>query len=124
MPGESDPSPRPPVSEPALALSDGALRQVETALVELDFCRRQGQLLEQQVSVCSEKASITDSIITHKDVALEKLNAALADKDQILARREAALRAELKVARGSWRTRLLRAARYVAAGVVAGVVLR
>jgi hypothetical protein len=46
------------------------------------------------------------------------------DKDKILAASEEAHRAELKAARGTWRSRCLRAVEIFAAGFIAGVVAR
>jgi histidinol-phosphate/aromatic aminotransferase/cobyric acid decarboxylase-like protein len=50
--------------------------------------------------------------------------AALADKDQVLARSEEAHRAELKAARGTWQTRFSRAVEIFAGGFIAGVLAR
>ena len=107
-----------------LTLTEQGARQVETAFLELDSCRQQAGLLDQQVQNCRDQAKLSAAMIEQQAAALAKLNAALADKDQILARREAQLQAEIKAARGSWRSRLWRAVQYFAAGVVAGVIMR
>ena len=98
-------------SSPALVLSDQGVRKVETAFIELDSCRQQTQVMGQQVSNCEQQSKLNSGIIDQQAGTIVKLNAALADKDQILARSEEAHRAELKAARGTWRSRFFRAAR-------------
>ena len=108
----------------ALMLSDQSVRKLESAFGELDSCRQQSQLLAQQVSNCEQRAKLDSALQEQQAGTISKLNAALADKDQILARSEAAHRAELKTARGSWRSRLLHAVEIFAGGFVAGVLVR
>jgi len=108
----------------ALMLSDQGARKVETALIELDSCRQQAQLMGQQVSNCEQQSKLGFALRDQQASALAKLNAALADKDKILAESEAAHRAELKAARGSFRAHLIRAAEYFAGGFIAGVLVR
>ncbi|MGD0124106.1 MAG: hypothetical protein ABSF46_02015 [Terriglobia bacterium] len=108
----------------ALVLSDQGVRKVESAFLELDSCRQQSQVIAQQVSNCEQQTKL-DSVLEEQQAgAISKLNAALADKDQILARSEAAHRAELKAVRGTWRTRLYHAAEIFAGGFIAGVLVR
>jgi hypothetical protein len=111
-------------SSPALELSDQGARKVETALIELDSCRQQAQVMGQQVSNCEQQAKLGSAIQEQQSGTIAKLNAALADKDQILARSEEAHRAELKAARGTWRARFLRAVEIFAGGFIAGVLVR
>ena len=99
----------------ALVLSDQGVRKVEGAFEDLDSCRQQSQVMSQQVTNCEQRAKLDLTLQQQQAATITKLNAALADKDQILARSEAAHRAELKAARGSWRARL-----YHAAGIFAG----
>jgi septal ring factor EnvC (AmiA/AmiB activator) len=108
----------------ALVLSDPGVRKVETAFIELDSCRQQTQVMEQQVSNCEQQAKLDSTLQQQQSDTISKLKAALADKDQILAQSEQAHRAELKAARGTWRRRLLRAVEIFAGGFIAGVLVR
>ena len=111
-------------SSPALVLSEQGVRKVETAFVELDSCRQQTQVMGQQVSNCEQQSKLNSAIHDQQSGTIAKLNAALADKDQVLARSEEAHRAELKAARGTWRGRFFRAVEYFAGGFIAGVLVR
>ena len=127
--GEKQPAPDtqhlvPNPSSPALALSDQGVRKVEAAFIELDSCRQQTQVLGQQVSNCEHQSKLNSTISNQQSVAIAKLNAVLADKDQILAQSEVAHRAELQAARGTWRSHFLRAVEYFAGGFIAGVLVR
>jgi len=108
----------------ALVLSDQGVRKVETAFIELDSCLQQNQVMGEQVSNCEQQSKLNSAIIDQHSGTIAKLNAALADKDQILARSEEAHRAELRAARGTWRSRFFRAVEYIAGGFIAGVLLR
>jgi len=108
----------------ALVLSDQGVRKVETAFIELDSCRQQSQVIEQQVSNCEQQAKLDSTLQQQQSDTISKLNAALADKDQILAQSEEARRAELKSARGTWRVRFLHALEIFAGGFIAGVLVR
>ena len=105
-------------------LSDQGVRKVESAFVELDSCRQQSQVIAQQVSNCDQRAKLDSALEEQQAGTISKLNAALADKDQILARSEAAHRAELKAVRGTWRTRFCHAVEIFAGGFIAGVLVR
>jgi type III secretory pathway component EscV len=111
-------------SSPALVLSNQGARKVETALIELDSCRQQTQVMGQQVTNCEQQAKLDSAMQEQQSGTIAKLNAALADKDQILARSEEAHRAELKAARGTWRGRFLHAVEIFAGGFIAGVLVR
>jgi hypothetical protein len=111
-------------SSPALVLSDQGARKVETALIELDSCRQQAQVMGQQVSNCEQQAKLDSALEQQQSATISKLNAAVADKDQILARSEDAHRAELKAARGTWGSRFFRAVEIFAGGFIAGVLVR
>jgi hypothetical protein len=111
-------------SSPALVLSDQGVRKVETAFVELDSCRQETQVMGQQVSNCEQQSKLNSAIRDQQSATIAKLNAALADKDQVLAQSEEAHRAELKAARGTWRSRFFRAVEYFAGGFIAGVLVR
>jgi hypothetical protein len=117
--------PNPPSpSSPALVLSDQGVRKVETALIELDSCRHETQVMGQQVSNCEQQSKLNSAISDQQSGTIAKLNAALADKDQILAQSEEEHRAELKAARGTWRSHFFRAVEYFAGGFIAGVLVR
>jgi len=111
-------------STPALVLTDQGARKVETALIELDSCRQQAQVMGQQVANCEQRAKLDSALQQQQSGTIAKLHAALADKDQILARREAAHRAEVKAARGTWRSRFFHAVEIFAGGFIAGVLVR
>jgi len=130
-PGSSDanfetriPDPGSSAPSPILALTDEDARRIETALIQLDSCRQQRDVLDLQGANCRGQLNLSSAVVAEQAAATGKLNSALAAKDQILARREAAHQAALKAARGTWRSRFLRAVQYFAAGVVAGVVIR
>jgi len=108
----------------ALVLSDEGARKVENAFVELDSCRQQSEVIAQQMSNCDQRAKLDSALEEQQAGTISKLNAALADKDQILARSEAAHRAELKAVRGTWRTRLYHTVEVFAGGFIAGVLVR
>ncbi|HYW82262.1 MAG TPA: hypothetical protein VFB30_03340, partial [Spirochaetia bacterium] len=108
----------------ALVLSDQGVRKVESAFAELDSCRQQSQVIAQQASNCDQRAKLDSALEEQQAGTISKLNAALADKDQILARSEAAQRAELKAVRGTWRTRFYHAVEIFAGGFIAGVLVR
>jgi len=108
----------------ALVLSDQGVRKVETAFIELDSCLQQSQVMEQQVSNCEQQAKLDSTLQQQQSDTISKLKAALSDKDQILAQSEEARRAELKAARGTWRTRFLHALEIFAGGFIAGVLVR
>jgi len=108
----------------AMVLSDQGVRKVETALIELDSCRQQTQVMGQQVSNCERQAKLDSNLQQQQSDTISKLNAALADKDQILAQSAEAHRAELKAARGTWRRRFLHAVEIFAGGFIAGELVR
>ncbi len=111
-------------SRVVLGLTESGARAVETAFVERDACRAQSAAQDAEIENCHALEQVHQSAITQQDITVKKLNAALADKDQILARREEAHRAELKLARGTRWGHFLSALKYLAAGVVVGVMLR
>lgn len=111
-------------SSPTLVLSDQGVRKVETAFIELDSCRQETQVLGKQVSNCEQQSKLNSAIIDQQSGTIAKLNSALADKDQVLARSQEAHRAELKAARGTWRSHFFRAVEYFAGGFIAGVLVR
>jgi hypothetical protein len=123
-PAPQAPAPQAPAPQAALVLSDQGVRKVESAFVELDSCRQQSQVIAQQVSNCDQRAKLDSALEEQQAGTISKLNAALADKDQILARSEAAQRAELKAVRGTWRTRFYHAVEIFAGGFIAGVLVR
>jgi hypothetical protein len=119
--GISHPASSPEVS--VLPLSASGARKVETALVELDACRSERQVEEQQIGNCRERAATDAATIQRQGDSIGKLNQALAAKDQILARQETAYKAELRAARGTFWGRLARTSKHVAIGVAVGVAI-
>jgi DNA anti-recombination protein RmuC len=108
----------------ALMLSEPGARKVETTFVELDSCRQQAQVLGQQVSNCEQQAKLDTALQQQQASTISQLQAALADKDQLLKRSDEEHRAELKALHGSWRTRFYHAVEIFAGGFLAGVVVR
>jgi len=104
-------------------LTEEGARKVETALVELDSCRQQSSVQSEQLAACQKEGAAEAAMVEQQKSSIAELNQALGDKDRVLARRETEFKAELKIARGTWRSRLGRVAEYVAAGVVLGKVL-
>ncbi|MBI1940595.1 MAG: hypothetical protein HYS33_03705 [Acidobacteria bacterium] len=132
-PGKEDPSAQPPALgatagtpplQPTLTLDADALRKVETAFVELESCREQRAVKDEQVANCHEQLAASGAIAARLDDSVRQLNQALRLKDEILARREEWQRAELKAARGSRWERFRKAVTYVAVGVVIGAAAR
>ena len=122
--GQNNPGGEGQKSPAALVLSDQGVRKVETAFIELDSCLQQTQIMGEQVSNCEQQSKLNSAISDQQSGAIAKLNAALADKDKILAQSEEAHRAELKAARGTWRSHFFRAVEYFAGGFIAGVLVR
>jgi hypothetical protein len=104
-------------------LSAGALRKVDSALVELDGCRQQAEVRDSLLGNCREQAALSAAEIRDQQAALSKLNEALGDKDKVLARSAQEHQAELKLARGTFTQRLLHALEHVALGVAIGAAL-
>jgi hypothetical protein len=78
----------------------------------------------QQIANCEQQSKLDSTMRDQQAATIAKLNAALADKDKILAASEAAHRAELKAAHGTWRAHFIRAVEYFAGGFIAGVLVR
>jgi hypothetical protein len=121
-PESQTPNPDKRAEEPTLTLDVTAQRKVETAFTELDSCREQSAVKDQQVANCRQQLNSSAAIADRLDDSLRQLNEAIRLKDEILARRETEHQAELKAARGSRWERFRKAVTYVAVGVVAGVV--
>ncbi len=117
------PSPQATAPEPSLTLGPDALRSVETAFVELEACREQAAVRDERAANCREQLASSAAIAGRLDDSLRELNQAIRLKEEILARREAEHRAELKAARGSRWERMRKALTYVGVGVVVGVVV-
>jgi len=105
-------------------LTDQGLRKTETAFLELDACREQSAAKDALQANCQEQVTANRAALGATERSLSQLQEALRLKDEILARREAAHRVELKVARGSRAKRFLRAVEYVALGAAIGAVIR
>lgn len=109
---------------PLPSLPDAAWRKIDSALVEGDACRNENIVLNQEIANLNDRVTTQASMLSQQSVSIEKLNQALAAKDQVLAQTQAEHRAELKVARGTFLGRVGRAVKYVALGVVIGVAIR
>jgi vacuolar-type H+-ATPase subunit I/STV1 len=107
-----------------LTLSTEAQRKVVAALSDLDSCRAESALQDRRLSNCREQISAAEAEIRTQADSLAKLNQALRAKDAILAARETEFKTELAAARGTWRTRTIRALKFIAVGVGIGLVIR
>ncbi len=106
------------------SLTELGARQVETALVELDSCREQSSVQFEQLGVCQREGVAEAAMVEQQKSSIAQLNLALQDKDKILAKRETEFKAEMKVARGTWVSRLTHVAEHVAIGVAIGFAIR
>jgi len=113
-----------PVSSFEFPLNEAELRQVETAFLQLDACHEQSAAQGRLVANCEERSAASRAVIENLNHSVSQLQEAVRLKDEIAARTEAAHRAELKAARGTWRGRFIRALEYVGVGVVMGIVVR
>ncbi len=113
-----------PVSSFQFPLSEAELRQVDTAFLQLDACREQSAVKDQMVSNCEARAGAAQTEIEKLNDSVSRLQETVRLKDQIAERTEAEHRAELAAARGTWRSRFVRALKYVGVGVVIGVAVR
>ncbi len=111
-------------SAPAASLSDAAWRKIDSALVEGDACRSENAVLNREMANLNDQVTTQASMLGQQSAAIEKLNQALAAQDQVLAQTQAEHKAELKVARGTLLGRAGRVVKYVALGVVVGMVIR
>jgi len=111
-------------ASPSYQLSDQALRKIDTALVELDSCQTQAAVRDQEATNCQRQATTNQAIIAEQKASIDKLNAALSDKDQILAREQQSNKEQMSLVRGTWTSRTLRVAEHVAIGVAVGLAIR
>jgi len=111
-------------ANPSYQLTEQGLRKIDTALVQLDSCQKQAAVRDQEATNCQKQATASQAIIADQKASIDKLNAALADKDQILAREQQSSKEELKIVRGTWTQRSLRVAEHVAIGVAIGFAIR
>jgi hypothetical protein len=107
-----------------LALSTEGQRKVAVALDDLDSCRAESALQETRLSNCRQQISAADAEIRTQADSLAKLNQALRAKDGILAARESEFKTELAAARGTWRSRTMRALKLMAVGVGIGLAIK
>jgi len=111
-------------SDPTYELSDEGMRKINTALVELDSCHKQAAIRDQEVSNCQQQAAANQAIIAEQKASIDKLNSALADKDQILAREQQSSKEQMKIVRGTFVERAVHVAEHVAFGVAIGIAIR
>ncbi len=107
-----------------LTLSEPGQRIVASALAERDACREHSAIQDKLVANCGQRVAAGEAEIRAQADSLAKLNVALSAKNKILAEREAEHRAELRAARGTWRSRAWRAMKWIGAGVVVGQLIR
>ena len=91
--------------------------------MELDSCRQESTVQEQQLAACQREGAAEAAMVEQQKSSIVKLNGALADKDQILAQQQTEFKAELKVAKGTVLSRVGRVVECVAVGIVIGKVL-
>jgi len=99
-------------------------KKSDSGFPALDICRQEGQVMGQQIANCEGRVKLNSALVEQQSSEISKLQTALAAQSQMLARREAAHRAELEAVRGRRRSRWARAAVYFAGGFAAGVLVR
>ena len=107
----------------AMALTGSGARKVEAALVELNACRAESTVQNQQVTNCQARAATDGATIQRQASSIASLNQALQAKDRILNQQETEYKAELRAAKGTFWGRVARAAKHVAIGVAVGVAI-
>lgn len=124
LPAGGTPPPEPP-STPSLSFGLGpeALRRVDMALVQLDNCQKQATVRDQQVSTCQQQTAAQTAIIDQQKASIGELNTALVDKDKIITERDHACQQQLKLARGTFVSRVAHTLEHVAIGVAIGVAI-
>ncbi len=110
-------------NEAVMALTDSGARKVESALVQLNACKAESKIQNQQIANCQARVAAADATIQRLNGSVASLNQALEAKDKILAQQDSEYRAEVKVAKGSFLGRLAHVTEHVAIGVAVGVVL-
>jgi uncharacterized protein HemX len=123
-PGSTGAGVAPDGTNSSYQLTEQGLRKIDTALVELDSCQKQATVRDQEAANCQQQATANQAIIAEQKASIDKLNAALSDKDQILARQQEATKEQMKIVRGTWTERTLRVAEHVAIGVAVGLAIR
>lgn len=97
-------------------------RETRVPSPELTACREQSAVQGQLISNCEERVDASQAVIDAMNRSVQDLEQTVRAKDEIAARLDAQHRAELRAARGSRWKRFTRAAKYVGAGVVIGIV--
>ena len=113
-----------PAGTDGFTLSEPALRKMSGALDQLDSCRAESALRDGLVSNCQAQTKTSAAIIDQQRASLTSLNQALADKDQIITKRDQEHQTELKIARGTFMGRVVRTLEHVAIGVAIGYALK
>jgi len=98
-------------------------RKVAAAVVNLDACRSESNIEQQQFSNCQARAQADEAAIERLKSSVASLNDAIAARDKILAQQSAECKAELRAARGTFLGRLARTAEHVAIGVAMGFAI-
>ncbi|MGO9269134.1 MAG: hypothetical protein ACLQOO_02550 [Terriglobia bacterium] len=111
-------------ANPSYQLTEEGLRKVDTALVQLDSCQKQAAVRDQEATNCQQQATTDQAIIAAQRSSIDHLNAALGDKEQILAREQQSNKEQMKILRGTWTERTVRVAEHVAIGVAIGFAIR
>jgi hypothetical protein len=109
---------------PNLVVTEEGFRKIATALSQLESCQEQDKVKDQLLSNCQEQASLNASAVGKMNQTVNDLQELVRKKDEVIAQKDAAHAAELKAARGTWGSRILRAAKYIAVGVAIGVAVR
>jgi hypothetical protein len=106
-----------------LPLTASGTRKVAAALVALNACRAESNILNQQIANCQARAEAGDAALKRQAGSIASLNRALQAKDKIFSRQASEYQAELRAARGTFLGRLARLAEHVAIGVGVGVAI-
>jgi len=115
------PAPAQPTGASFTGLDEDALRKVNTALIELNSCREQRDLMGQQIANCNQQVATGAAVASQQAASIQKLNEAVEAKDRILERRDAEHHEEIKAIRGTRLARLGRTLEHVLIGVAIGI---
>jgi hypothetical protein len=88
-----------------VTLNESAARKVQTCFVDLDGCREQTAIKDQQITALGRQVTTGQSIAAAQEQAIQNLRAVAQAKDDLLVAREKEFEAEVKTAKGSALTR-------------------
>jgi len=108
---------------PLLDLSEIGVRNVATALAELDSCKVQTLTTAQLLDNCERRNKLAEEAIAKVKSEVGSYQSALRAQQDITGKQKAEFDREFKAAKGSWLSRLGRNAKWFAVGAAAGAVV-